>query len=219
MDGKTKPKVILVDDHPVVRQGLASLVEAEGFDVVAAVATAAQALDALAAVPADLVVVDLTLEKGAGMDVLAAMKKVVPAGLAVVYSVHEDGDLVRRAIEAGARGYVTKREDPDILLEALRRVHQGERFLSPVASRAVAEALAQSPGPMPEEVLSQQEYQVYALIGEGHSAQETADRMGLSTRTVDTYLTRILGKLNLPGRRELRLHATRHARQPGAGGR
>ncbi len=208
---QTLPCVVLVDDHPVVRQGLAALLGDEGFNVVATASTFEEALDALLSTTVDILVVDLVLEHGSGLEVLVAIrsrKLMVPA---VVYSVHEDSDRVRRSIEAGARGYVSKREDPDVLLECLRRICSGERFLSPRAARAMADAVAQGPVLIPEQVLSPQEMQVYSLTGHGHAAQEIGARMGLSVRTVETYYGRILDKLGIPGRRELRHHATKWA--------
>jgi DNA-binding NarL/FixJ family response regulator len=205
-------RVLLVDDHPVVRSGLAGLLQDEGFDVVGIASTEGEALELLARAPTDLAVVDLTLEHGSGFDVLATLQKRFPATSTVVYSVHEDGNQVRRALEAGAKGYVTKREDPEVLVQCLRRVRSGERFLSPRAARGMADALAKGPSSNPEQVLSPQELQVYGLTGRGLSAQGIAEQMDISVRTVETYYGRILTKLNLPGRRELRQHATEWAR-------
>jgi DNA-binding NarL/FixJ family response regulator len=116
-----RTRVILVDDHPVVRQGLADLLRQAGFDVVAQTATSEDAITALRENEADALVVDLTLEHGSGAEVMKAARKYRPSLPMVVYSVHEDGDKVRQAMQAGAMGYVTKREDPDVLLEALQR--------------------------------------------------------------------------------------------------
>ena len=207
-------RVLLVDDHPVVRQGLAGLLQDEGFEVVGAVATRRDALDLLARAPTDVAVIDLTLESGSGLEVLADLQQRFPDVLAVIYSVHEDGDHVRRAFAAGAMGFVTKREDPEVLVRCLRQIHAGDRFLSPRASRAMADALAAGLPVMADDALSPQELQVYGFTGRGLATQEIAERMGLSVRTVETYYSRIQAKLNLAGRRELRQHATdwvRHA--------
>lgn len=184
---KPAARVILVDDHPLVRQGLAGLLQDEGFEVVGTAATAPEAQPLLARAPVDLVVVDLTLEHGTGLALLPAIRRDAPGAAVVVYSVHEDGDRVRHALEAGAMGYVTKREDPEVLLACLRQVRSGQRFLSPRASRAMADAVAHGAAPVPEDVLSRQEQQVYELVGHGHAAPEIAQRMGLSVRTVETY--------------------------------
>lgn len=214
MPEPTAIKVLLVDDHPVVRQGLAGLLTDEGFDVVGDAATTAEAEKILMREAIDLLVVDLTLDRESGFDVLTMIRRRMPKAIAVVYSVHEDGERVRRAIQAGAMGFVSKREDPEVLVKCLRRAYAGERFLSPRAARAMADILAHGDAPIPEEVLSKQELEVYAMAGRGFSPQDTASEMGLSVRTVETYYGRILEKLKLSSRRELRQQATewlRHA--------
>ncbi len=209
-------RVLLLDDHPVVRQGLAGFLRDEGFDVVGVAATIGDALARLGQRPADVLVLDLSLEGAAGDDILPALGAVSPATRVVVYSVHEDSERIRGAFESGALGYVTKREDPEVLARGIEEVSVGGRFLSPRAARAIAEALARGPLVTLGHVLSPQELQVYELLGQGHATGEIAKRMGLSTRTVETYYGRILAKLDLPGRRELRLHAAREARKPKA---
>jgi len=205
-------RVALVDDHPMVLQGLAGLLRDEGFDVVGVVEKASDALALLSRTEADLVVVDLTLEDGSGFDVLASIQKGFPAVNAVVYSVHEDISNVRRALQSGAMGYVTKREDPEILVQCVQKVHEGERFISPRAAQVLADALAKGPVKEPEQVLSRQEMQVYTLIGTGFTTPDIATRMGISNRTVETYYSRILAKLDLPGRRKLRLQASEYVK-------
>lgn len=206
-------RLILVDDHPVVRQGLADLLSDEGFEVAGVAATEAETLELMAQAPVDVIVLDLTLEHGSGLAVMATVRREAPKTRLIVYSVHEDGDRVRRTLEAGAMGYVTKREDPEVLVECLRHVRAGERFLSPRATRAMADALAQGPTTVPNLVLSPQELQVYTSTGRGLAAQEIATEMDLSVRTVETYYGRILDKLGLSGRRDLRRHAAEWARR------
>jgi DNA-binding NarL/FixJ family response regulator len=206
-------RILLLDDHPVVRQGIAGLLSEGGFDVVGQAGTAADAIRILGQVPVQIAVLDLSLEEGTGYEVLAAVRDRFPGTRVVVYSVHADSDRVRRAFEGGAMGYVTKPEDPEILAECLRHVAAGERFLSPRAARAMADALARGPVVDPEDVLSRQELQVYRLLGTEGRSQEIAARMGLSVRTIETYYDRILTKLGLPGRSELRRRATEDARR------
>lgn len=205
-------RVVLVDDHPMVRQGLSAFLRSEGFEVVAAASGAKEGLDALSNSLAEILVVDLTLEQGSGQDVLRAVTRLHPSVKNVVYSVHEDGDKVREAMQAGAMGYVTKREDPDILLDALRQVHSGQRFLSPRAARAMANVLADQPPADPRTLLSPQELEVFVLTGKGNAPQDVAVQMHLSVRTVETYFVRVMDKLGIQGRRPLRLFATEWVR-------
>lgn len=206
-------RLLLLDDHPLVRQGIAGLLSEGGFDVVGQFATAVDALRLLGQEPVEVVVLDLSLEEGSGFDFLATVRERFQDVRAVVYSVHADGDRVRRAFATGAMGYVTKAEDPEILAECVRRVRAGERFLSPRAARAMADALARGPVLDPQDVLSRQELQVYRLLGTELRTQEIAARLGLSVRTIETYYDRILTKLGLPGRRELRHQSVEDARR------
>lgn len=208
-------RVLLVDDHPVVRQGLAALLRDEGFDVLAAAGTSAEALAVLGRTPVDVVVLDLSLDDESGLALLPSIHAVVPEARVVIYSVHEDSDRLRRAFEAGAMGYATKREDPEVLVQGVDAIRAGERFMSPRAARVMAEALARGPQRSPEAVLSAKELEAYTLLGRGHGTQEIAARMGVSPRTVETYYDRVLTKLHLPSRRELRVHAAQ-ARPIGA---
>jgi len=205
-------RVALVDDHPMVLQGLAGLLQDEGFIVIGTVGKVSEVLDLLKQSTVDLVVVDLTLEDGSGFEVLDLIQKETPSVPAVVYSVHEDVLHVRRALQSGAMGYVTKREDPELLIQCLQSVHAKERFLSPRAMRALADDLANGPTKSPDQVLSGQEMQIYQLLGRGFASPDIATRMGISVRTVETYYSRILVKLDLPGRRELRVYAAEYAK-------
>jgi DNA-binding NarL/FixJ family response regulator len=205
--------VLLVDDHPVLRRGLAALLQDEGIDVVGQAASAHEAIARLEDLSPDVVVLDLSLEEGSSLSLLAALHERSPRSAVVVYSVHEDGERIRRAFERGAMGYVTKREDPDVLIAAIRCVRTGERFLGARAARAMADDLARGAVVAPDEVLSPQELEVYRLIGLALGTPQIAAAMGLSVRTVETYYDRILGKLGLAGRRELRHHAAERARR------
>ena len=207
------PRVIIVDDHPMIRQGLASLLQDEGFFVVGEASSKSEAEALLASHPADVAIIDLTLENDSGFDVLASITRDCPDVLLVVYSVHEDFLHVRRALQSGAIGYISKREDPEILLECLETVLCGRRFLSPRTARLMADAIARGAKASPIELLSTQELQVYMNLGKGLATPDISTAMGISMRTVETYYNRILIKLNLNSRRELRRNAIEYARQ------
>ncbi len=210
---KAATRVILVDDHPVIRQGLSGLLQDEGFQIVGIASNISETVELLAKTPpTDVAVVDLSLENESGFDVLALIRKETPKVTTVVYSVHEDIVNVRRALKLGAMGYVTKREDPEVLVDCINKAHAGERYLSPRAAHFLADALAGNGEKAPDEVLSPQEMQVYTLMGKGIATPDIADSMGISARTVETYYSRILFKLGLPGRRDLLQHAIEYAR-------
>lgn len=201
--------VFLVDDHPVLARGLAALLEDTGFEVTGIASSPAGAIAALSVAPTDLVVVDLSLEDGHGQDLVVALHQKWPALGIVVYSVNEDLGPIRRALEAGARGYVTKREHPEVLVGCLEVVRGGGTFLSPLASRAQVRRRARdgSTPPTMGRALSATELEVYRLVGEGCSSPEIAERLGIARGTVETYYDRIIDKLALGSRRDLRRHA------------
>lgn len=210
-DGATQISLLLVDDHPAVREGLALLLAPGGIAVCAEAADCAQALAALETCNPDVALVDLALDGGeSGLDLVPEL---CARGLKVlVYSMHEDGAVVRQALAAGAHGYVTKREMHRVLMEAVKEVAAGGEYLGQRAAAALAADLARPDNRMPDLALSAQEARVYHLLGDGATAAEIAGEMGVSTRTVESYCARIMEKLEVTGMRNLRRHAIRQVR-------
>jgi DNA-binding NarL/FixJ family response regulator len=204
-------RVLLVDDHPLVREGLTALLEQEGFTPCCEPEGGAQVIACLGAVSPDLAVVDLSLGDESGLALIPALRdRGVPV---VVYSMHEDPSHVERAFAAGAQGYVTKREVIETLVQAIRAVLAGRTFVSPRAAQGLAGRLAGPEVAIAHSALSDQEHRVYRLLGEGDTTAEIAAKMHLRPRTVETYYDRILNKLGLEGMHELRHHAIQHARE------
>lgn len=200
----------LVDDHPGVRQGFAVLLEQAGCEVCFAVGNAAAALAGVAGKEPDVLVVDLHLGNDDGVALIRAVADRHPAIAVVVYSMYQDAVRVRRALSAGAAGYVTKNESTDVLAEAVAEVAAGRRYLSP-RCRHVMDQAPVSPGAVDvRTTLSDQEYRVFSALGEGWTTVEIAARMGISRRTVETYYRRIQLKLDAPGIPELRRMAIEH---------
>ncbi len=203
--------VLLVDDHPAVREGLALLLAPDGIDVVAEASTRAEALARVQERRPDLAIVDLSLDTEDGAALIADLRgHRVPA---LAYSMHKDARHVEGAFAAGALGYVTKKELHDVLVQAVRQVAAGRQFVSPVAAVALAERVSQPHAEPGARDLSQQERQVYQLLGNGEGTHEIADAMNISTRTVESYYARIIVKLGLSGMYELRHHAITRARE------
>jgi two-component system, NarL family, invasion response regulator UvrY len=205
-------RLLLVDDHPAVREGLALLVSSEGIDVSAEAAQGADALKCVDACRPDLAIVDLSLDRGEDGLVLVAELKArgIPA---LVYSMYTDPQHIEGAFVAGALGYVTKAEFRGVLVEAIREVGAGRRFVSPKAAAALAERLTGAPSGGDLDHLSAKEREVYRLLGEGEGTYEIASAMKISTHTVESYYGRIRLKLGLEGMYELRHHAIDHHRQ------
>ncbi len=198
-----RPRILVVEDHPLVRDGLRLLLDQAGMEVCGEAESRAEALALLAATSPDLLMVDLTLWGESGLDLIRSLPEGSSRVPVLVYSMHESGLHVRLALQAGAEGYVTKRELSEVLLEALQRLLAGEAYLSPRARRAVAE---HNGGLRLEgmEECSPQEMEILRLLGQGLGVGEVAEAMSLSRKTVESYCGRMQVKLNLKGMKELR---------------
>lgn len=200
--------VLLVDDHPAVRQGLALLLAPEDIVVSCEAGGRADALVCLEQRCADLAILDLSLDGEDGLALIADLRRrAVPV---LVYSMHDDPGHVRDAIAAGALGYVTKRDFHSVLVQAIREVAAGRRFVSPNATGALLEGMAGSSNEDPVQSLSAHERKVYELLGGGDDIYDIAAALGITPHTVESYYSRILVKLNLSGMHGLRRHAIAH---------
>ena len=197
-------RLFMVDDHPAVREGLRLLLEQQGVVVCGEAGDVAGALAAIPAAAPDLVMVDLSLGRDSGLTLLRWLAARFPLVPLLVYSMHEDPFHVQQALAAGATGYVTKREITALLALAIDELLAGRRYVSPRAGEALGSLPA---GERTESPLSPRELLVYGLVAEGFSPQAIAERLGVSRRTVDSYLARIMEKLGLPGMEALRRHA------------
>lgn len=203
-------RILVVDDHPAVRQGLGLLLAPEGICVCAEASDQSEALALLADAKPDLALVDLSLGGNSGEALIAELRaREVPV---LVYSMHEDARHLENAFAAGAVGYVTKRESHGVLVEAIREVAEGRRFVSPNAAIALADHMAEHQSHINGRELSDQEREVYRLLGQGEGTIEIAAAMSISARTVESYYARIMEKLGIEGMRDLRRHAISHLR-------
>ena len=199
-------RILIVDDHPAVRKGLALLLEPEGIEVCAEAHSAGEALSLADAHSPDLALVDLSLGSGNG---LALIEEFVRRGLpSLAYSMHEDGRSIQRVFAAGGHGYVTKRETHDVLIAAIGEVAENRRFVSPRAALALADQIAKKSAEADAGDLSMQEREVYRMMGSGESTRTIAAAMNISRHTVETYYARIRQKLNVESMADLRRHAS-----------
>ncbi len=213
-NGYSSLRVLLVDDHPAVRQGLGMLLGPEGIEVCAEASGPGDALVELEKRHPDLAVVDLSLEGGDGFGLIAELhQRSIPV---LVYSMHDDAPHVRAAFAAGALGYVTKRASHDVLVQAIQEVAARRRFISAAAAAAVAESVSGFPGDDIAAKLSPHERDVYKLLGEGADTLDIAAALRVSNHTVESYYERIKVKLKLNGMHELRRHAISHLQKSGA---
>lgn len=203
-DSGIPPRIFIVDDHPVVRQGVTLLLKQEGFVICGDSDNPITALSEITLSTPDLVLVDLSLGDESGLPLIRKLGALSSAIPVLVYSMHEDTFRISQAFAAGASGYVTKREFPAVLTTAINMVLSGKRYASPRVAGILDDIPAEASTPV---ALSPQELQVFRLIGEGYSTAAIASSLGVSHRTVDSYYRRIIFKLDFDGMEELRLKA------------
>lgn len=203
-------RVLIADDHALVRRGLRELIEEEpDLTLVAEAATGADLMALARRETWEVAVVDLNLPDANGLDVLKNLKALYPARAVLILSMHPEDQYAVRALRAGASGYLNKEGAPDELLAAIRKAARGGRYVSDALAEQLATELAGREGP-PHERLSDREFQVLRLIAAGRTATEIAGAMHLSVKTVSTYRTRILEKMGLKHNAELTRYALEH---------
>lgn len=205
-------RVFLVDDHPLVRDGLKMLIEAEhDLVVVGEAEEPALALAAIVADPPDLALVDLSLKRGSGLDVIKALRARVPQVQTLVLSMHDAISDVERALRAGARGYVMKGESSSQIVPAIRCVLAGRIYATPEVFSRLTERMTRAAAPdvALADVLSDRELHVFRRLGEGHATRRIAEELHVSQKTVQTYCARIKEKIGLDDGTELAIAAIR----------
>lgn len=203
-------RVFLVDDHPLVREWLSNLLhQSENLAVTGTASSARDGLSAMLADPPDVAIVDLGLQKSSGLDLIKDLAEQLPDVRVVVLSMHEEMFYVERAVRAGARGYVTKRESTEQIVEAVRHVAAGQFYASrPILAR-LTERMVGTNGTGLIESLSDRELEVFGRLGSGHSTRRIAEDLNISIKTVQAYCARIKDKLGHEDAIELVRHAVR----------
>ncbi len=206
-----KCRVLLVDDHPIVRQGLALLIDREpDLSVCGEAEGAHTAYHAIATLRPDIVVLDISLSGPDGLDVLKEIRMKTASLPVLILSMHDESIYAERAMRAGANGYIMKQEATEKVLVAIRRILQGEVYLSDrltntMLQQFVRGASASKSSPLVN--LTDRELEVFRLIGEGHGTRQIADELHLSVKTIESYQAHIKEKLALRNARELVQHA------------
>jgi DNA-binding NarL/FixJ family response regulator len=206
-DHMNKHRVFLVDDHPIVRQGLTLLINQEPDLVVCGEAESAWSVAAaLTTLSPDVMVLDISLNGPDGIDLLKNIRLTDVTLPILVLSMHDESVYAERALRAGANGYIMKQEATERVLVAIRRILQREVYISDrVASRMLRQMISKSAGPQAASIasLSDRELEVFRLIGDGHGTREIAQALHLSIKTVESYQAHIKEKLALPSARAL----------------
>jgi two-component system invasion response regulator UvrY len=190
-------RVIIVDDHPVVRRGLKQIIAAEpDMQVVGEAENAREALRVIRQTACDAVVLDITLPDGSGLGVLDQLRSERPTLPVLIMSIHDEEQYALRVLKAGASGYLMKNSIPEELIQAIRKITSGGKYISPSIAERLASEFA-SPEKSPQEKLSDREFQIMCLIASGKSLKEIGDALCISGKTVSTYRARILEKMGM----------------------
>ena len=198
-------KVILADDHSIVREGLRRIIEGSGdMIVIGEAANGHEAIQKVKKTLPDVAVIDISMPGIDGLEVIRQLGSYFPKLPILILTMHEEEQYVVRSISAGARGYVTKRSAPKELVRAIRKLHAGGRFLNDSATDALVLRMAKGMCDLsPLDSLSTREIQVLRCLALGQTNREIAEAYNLSIKTVDTYRSRLLNKLNLRNNAEL----------------
>jgi len=205
-----KHRVFLVDDHPLVRRSLADVIAGEpDLEVCGEASDVLEALREVEKAGPDIVVVDLSLKSGHGIDLIEQLKAKDERIKTLVSSMHDEMLFAERVLRAGAMGYVSKQEPPETLLQAIRQVLRGEVYLSPRMTNRLLRGVATGTLPQhnPIQGLSNRELEVYEMIGQGLTVQQIAGKLNLSPKTVETHREKVKQKLNLKSSAELNRRA------------
>jgi len=207
-------RLLLVDDHAVVRSGLRMLLENESdMEIIGEAGSAAEALQAVERLQPDIVLLDIGLPDISGIEVARQVKQRSPATAIVALTIHEDEEYFFKMLEAGAVGYVPKRAAPEELIQAIHAAASGEVYLYPSLAKLLVKDFLTSEGGARSaralDGLTDREQEVLALLAEGEGNPEIADRLGISPKTVSRHRENIMRKLNLHSRSELVKYAIR----------
>ena len=205
LSGSGRVSIAIVDDHPLVREGLAARIEAQSdMEVCGEAADIEAALELVLSKRPSLVIVDIALRDGHGIDLI---KRIVAAGVTtrmLVVSAYDESFFAERALRAGALGYINKQEMQGKVVDAIRTVLRGERYLSPaMAQRLIAQAIGSKAVRGETEMLTDRELQIFQLIGRGKSTREIAHELNVSVHTIDSHREHIRAKLELRSGTEL----------------
>lgn len=215
MPRKNRPKdarsetytVLIVDDHPIVRQGLAQLINQEqDLHVCGQAEDAHQAMQAIRTLKPDMVIVDISLKDTSGIELIKDIKIQHTDLPILMLSMHDEGVYAERSLRAGARGYIMKQEATERVITAIRRVLAGEVYVSDTVATRMVSKLAAGTGAAhasPLDSLSDRELEVFRLIGEGHGTRQVAEKLHLSVKTIETYRAHIKEKLGFKDANEL----------------
>lgn len=201
-------RVLVADDHAIVRKGMIQiLMDAQELFEVDEAESGQAVLDKIQKLEYDVVILDISMPGRSGLETLTQIKMEKPDLRVLILSMHPEEQYAMRVLKAGASGYLMKESAPNDLIDAVLRVAQGHKYITPTLAEALANSFDKDSDRLPHEKLSDREFEVLILIARGKSVKEIADELFLSTKTVHTYRSRIMEKMELKGTAEL-IHYT-----------
>ncbi len=204
-------RVLIADDHNIVRQGMKRVLsKTPDIEVVGEASTGQEALDKIWAEKFDVVILDISLPGRNGLEILRQIKAHQPKLQVLVLSMYPEEQYAVRVLRGGAAGYLTKESDKSELIEAIRRIAQGKKYITPALAEMLADELEPSADKAPHERLSDREFHLLCLIAKGKTTKEIADDLALSMKTVGTHRARILEKMGMKSNAEITHYAIQH---------
>jgi two-component system invasion response regulator UvrY len=204
-------RLAIADDHPIVRQGLRRIAsEGAGISVVGEASTAAELFRLLAGAAVDVVLLDVSMPGSTFVETLKDLREKHPSVKVLVLSVHPEDQWAVRALRAGAAGYLTKDHSPEQLVEAVRRVARGGKYVSEMLAEKLAGLVDNGGTRWPHERLSDREFEVLRALGSGMAVKDVAEQLNLSAKTISTYRARLLEKMGLKSRADLVRYVVEH---------
>lgn len=206
-----KIRVMIADDHAIVREGLKRIIEEDaGFEVVGEATSGHEAVRLARELEPEVILLDISMPGRSGLDALADIRRAQPKARVLMLSMHPEEQYAIRCLRQGADGYMTKESAPELLLDAIRRLYSGGKYISPSLAERLALNLNREHDAVPHEALSERELQVLTLIGAGQTVSEIADKLCVSVKTVSTYRSRILEKMRMGNNAQLMRYAIEH---------
>jgi NarL family two-component system response regulator LiaR len=203
-------RVLLVDDHAVVREGLRAFLDLqEGIEVAGEAGDGSEGVAAAERLRPDVVLMDLVMPRLDGVGAMRELRRRVPGTRVIVLTSFTDEEKLLPALQAGAAGYLLKNAEPAELARAVRAAHAGEALLDPAVAARLLESIAEPAGAGPREALTPREREVLALIGRGYANKRIALELGIAEKTVKTHVGHVLAKLGVADRTQAALHAAR----------
>ena len=204
-------RLLIADDHPIVREGLKRIVlECNDIQLVGEAENGQMVLEQCEKNAIDVMLLDISMPGPGFLDVLQRIRSKFPQIQVLVLSIHPEDHYAVRALKAGASGYLTKSHTPDELANAIRHVHTGRKYVSPMLAEKLASQLQNNDDVKLHETLSNREYQIFCMIGAGIDTSDIAAKLNLSPKTISTYQSRIMDKMNLKSKGELIRYAIEH---------